>query len=94
MESQPQNPEFRNNAENFHPCQLVLSLCILANFSCFYCCLLTFSKNTFMNPFRMSNGLYPDHDQHFVGPDLGPSCLQWLLVDDKSSLHAYQTLEC
>ena len=21
MESQPQNPEFRNNPENFHPCQ-------------------------------------------------------------------------
>ena len=20
MESQPQNPEFRNNLENFHPC--------------------------------------------------------------------------
>ena len=22
MESQPQNPEFRNNPENFHPCEL------------------------------------------------------------------------
>ena len=22
MESQPQNPEFRNNPENFHPCTL------------------------------------------------------------------------
>ena len=22
MESQPQNPEFRNNPENFHPCIL------------------------------------------------------------------------
>ena len=21
MESQPQNPEFRNNPENFHPCE-------------------------------------------------------------------------
>ena len=21
MESQPQNPEFRNNSENFHPCR-------------------------------------------------------------------------
>ena len=21
MESQPQNPEFRNNPENFHPCR-------------------------------------------------------------------------
>ena len=24
MESQPQNPEFRNNPENFHPCGLVI----------------------------------------------------------------------
>ena len=23
MESQPQNPEFRNNPENFHPCLLL-----------------------------------------------------------------------
>ena len=29
MESQPQNPEFRNNPENFHPC--LLSLNPLAN---------------------------------------------------------------
>ena len=25
MESQPQNPEFRNNPENFHPCELLIS---------------------------------------------------------------------
>ena len=24
MESQPQNPEFRNNPENFHPCKMHL----------------------------------------------------------------------
>ena len=24
MESQPQNPEFRNNPENFHPCNMYL----------------------------------------------------------------------
>ena len=23
MESQPQNPEFRNNPENFHPCSML-----------------------------------------------------------------------
>ena len=27
MESQPQNPEFRNNPENFHPC---LCVCVRA----------------------------------------------------------------
>ena len=26
MESQPQNPEFRNNPENFHPCKYALGL--------------------------------------------------------------------
>ena len=26
MESQPQNPEFRNNPENFHPCTVVISV--------------------------------------------------------------------
>ena len=25
MESQPQNPEFRNNPENFHPCECYLA---------------------------------------------------------------------
>ena len=24
MESQPQNPEFRNNSENFHPCIMLV----------------------------------------------------------------------
>ena len=28
MESQPQNPEFRNNPENFHPCPYKLNVCI------------------------------------------------------------------
>ena len=26
----------------------------------------------------VSNGLDPDQDRRFVGPDLGPKCLQWL----------------
>ena len=34
----------------------------------------------------MSNGLDPDQDRHFVGPDLGPICLQRLSEDDKSPL--------
>ena len=27
MESQPQNPEFRNNPENFHPCKIKSNTC-------------------------------------------------------------------
>ena len=28
MESQPQNPEFRNNPENFHPCIPIVEMCV------------------------------------------------------------------
>ena len=37
---------------------------------------LTFSNNSFRNSIRVSNSLYPGQDPHFVGPDLGPNCLQ------------------
>ena len=30
----------------------------------------------------MSNSLDPDQARNFVGPDLGPNCLQRLLGDD------------
>ena len=32
----------------------------------------------------MSNSLDPDQARHFVGPDLGPNCLQRVSADDKS----------
>ena len=32
----------------------------------------------------MSNSLDPDQAQHFVGPDLGPNCLQRLSADGAS----------
>ena len=31
-----------------------------------------------MNTIRVSNSLDPDQTPHFVGPDLGPNCLQRL----------------
>ena len=37
-----------------------------------------FSKNSFWNTIRVSNSLDPDQARHFVGPDLGPYCLQRL----------------
>ena len=43
-----------------------------------------FFQNYFRSTIRVSNGLDPDQDQHCVVPDLGPNCLQGLLVDDKS----------
>ena len=33
---------------------------------------------------RVSNSLDPDQSQCFVGPDLGPNCLQRLSADDLS----------
>ena len=37
---------------------------------------LTFTKNSFRNTIRVSNSLDPDQARRFVGPDLGPNCLQ------------------
>ena len=42
---------------------------------------ITFSKIAFRNTIRMSK-LEPDQANHFVGPDLGPNCLQRLSTDD------------
>ena len=54
-----------------------------------FCCLLIFSesaflKNSFKNTIRVSNSLDLDQARHFVGPDLGPNCLQRLSADDTS----------
>ena len=58
-------------------------------FMFFFCRLLIFSKsmflkNSFRNTNRVSNILDPDQAGHFVGPDLGPNCLQGLSADDTS----------
>ena len=47
---------------------------------------INFLKKSFRNTIRVSNtcSLDPDQARHFVGPDLGPICLQWLSADDKS----------
>ena len=66
----------------------ILTLCMPGNFSCL--CLssadifskLTFSKNSFRNTTRVSNGFDPDQDRLSVGPDLGQNCLQRLSADD------------
>ena len=47
-------------------------LCMLGNFSCYSCCLLTLSKINFKKNLsgplivRVSNGLDPDQDRHSV----------------------------
>ena len=37
----------------------------------------------FFNAIQVSNSLDPDQARHFVGPDLGPNCLQRLSADNK-----------
>ena len=41
-------------------------------------------KKSFRSTNRVSNSLNTNQAQHFVGPDLGPNCLQRLSVDNKS----------
>ena len=65
----------------------LLTLSILGNFSCFFVVCLFFSKSTFLknsfrNTIRMANSLDPDQARHFIGPDLGPNCLQRLSADE------------
>ena len=43
---------------------------------------LTFSKNSFRYTIKASKSLNPDQNRHYVGPDLGPNCLQRLSADN------------
>ena len=42
-----------------------------------------FSKESFRNTIRVSNRLDPDQARRFVGPDLGPNCLQRFSADER-----------
>ena len=65
---------------------------MLGNCACFFVVCEFFLKNqlfqkkSFRNTTRMSNSLDPDQAGHFVGPDLGPNCLQRLSAETKSPL--------
>ena len=51
-----------------------------------FCCLHNFSKLTFFFSNISFRNTSLDSDstfQHFVGPDLGPNCLQMLSAEDK-----------
>ena len=62
---------------------------MLGNFSCFLSCADFFPNHLFRNILSgipsVSNSLDSDQARHFVGPDLGPNCLQRLLADDNST---------
>ena len=64
-----------------------LTLCMLSNFSRFFCRLLIyfiifFFENTFSNTVRVSNSLGPDKAGRFVGPDPSLNCFHMLSIDD------------
>ena len=67
-----------------------ITLSMLGNFACFFviCGFFfskwAFSKNSFRNTIRVSTKSDLDQARCFVGPDLGPNCLQRLSADDKS----------
>ena len=45
--------------------------------------LIIFSKLNLKNNSLSANSLDPDQDQHSIGLELGPKCLQRLSTDDK-----------
>ena len=45
---------------------------------------LAFPKISFRNTIRVSKSLDPDQARCFIGPDLGPNCLQRLSADKTS----------
>ena len=51
-------------------------ICVMGATPLLFCHLLIFWKNSFWNYYQQSVSLDPDQAQHFVGPDLGPNCLQ------------------
>ena len=42
---------------------------------------INFFKHSSRNTTRVPNTLNPDQDRRYVGPDLGPNCLQRLSAD-------------
>ena len=67
----------------------ILTLCMLGNFAyifvvCGFFFKINFYKKIFQEYHRVSNNLDLDQAGHFVGPDLGPNCLQKLSADDKN----------
>ena len=50
------------------------------------------SSADFRNSIKVSNSLDPDQARLFIGPDLGPTCLQRLLADDTCNAYWVHTV--
>ena len=59
--------------------------CLYYSFTHYYCAIFYSLDAGFFHTIWVSNSLDPDQARHFVGPDLGPNCLQGLSADIKMS---------
>ena len=59
----------------------IFKYCFYYSFTLYYCAIFYSLDAGFFNTIRVSNSLDPDQARHFVGPDLGPNCLQRLSAD-------------
>ena len=76
--SQPHEPPLDRPLYLQHiSCTSSLVLKLLGYFACFFV-----FHQLFRKIHSMSNSLDPDRAGYFVGPDLGPNCLQRLTTDD------------
>ena len=66
-------------------CKMASPLCMLGNFSCFCCRLLTFFKIILFEKFFQEHYQSDERFGSRSGPDLGPNCFQRLSADDKCS---------
>ena len=71
--------EFKNNVLNSLPPGIFFPLFSMS--VVFFRIKTFFKKIFFWDLIRVSNCLDPDQARHYVGPDLGPNCLQWLSAD-------------
>ena len=73
MESQPQNPEFRNDPENFHPCgkQMLCSILILSECQAYMGQQVCSANNALSNRALVKSG----HTSTAGGPLLVVCCL-------------------
>ena len=63
---------------------LSLTGCMLGIFFMLLLSSVVFFNINFKKNLSGPNGLNPDQDLHFLGPDLGPNCFQRLSTVDKS----------
>ena len=69
----------------------ISNLCMLGNVNCmlFLSSSDCFRNNYFRNTIRVSNSLDPDQARRFVGPELGPNCLQRLSAEADKGFYWY-----